>query len=571
MSSQKSFPRPAGARPVAAPADQERLRQPSWVNPQAQPGFPQQSADAWPPQQEGGFQGGGFDQPGGYGQPQQTPQQPDYGHWGSLQTGPSGQSNQAQTDPYAPQFEPYTAPGSTPYGRQQQTSGYGQQPVAPQWPGRGGSNDPHGFDAGSSYGGQGYAQAQQPGQGSAYSDGYTEPELSAADWAGQPSEFGHDAYQQHARGGAELGFATAEGGELDHSYVEDDVEYEDEDAPRSRRPLMVVMALAGAILIGGGMAYGYKKLSSAAPQGEPPIIKSEDFPSKTKPADAGGKTFPYSDTKIMGRLGDGTSSAPADGSPDQAAAAPSDTAQASPPDDSANEGGPRKVSTLVVGRDGSIQAPPPEPPAPSSQVAVVPGTSLVDVFGQNGGGQGQGRDEPLPQAHQDKSVSGDDTPAPMKKAAAAAPIKVSKINSVSGTKPPTTGSIEDRDDAAAPAASKKLKKVARAESATTSDAYSESGPPITSSGGGAGYVAVLASIPHSGSSRIDALKRFADMQQQYSTALAGKTPDIASANLGAKGNFDRLVVGPPGSRQEANNVCSQLKAQGYTNCWVTTY
>jgi cell division septation protein DedD len=177
----------------------------------------------------------------------------------------------------------------------------------------------------------------------------------------------------------------------------------------------------------------------------------------------------------------------------------------------------------------------------------------------------------LPQTHQEKSVSGDDTPAPMKKAAAAAPIKVSKINSVSGTKPPTTGSIEERDDAAAPAASKKLKKVARAESATTSDAYSESGPPITSSGGGAGYVAVLASIPHSGSSRIDALKRFADMQQQYSTALAGKTPDIASANLGAKGNFDRLVVGPPGSRQEANNVCSQLKAQGYTNCWVTTY
>lgn len=567
MSSQNSFPRPAGARPVATPTDQERLRQPSWVNPQAQPGFPQQSADAWPPQQGGGFQGGGFGQPADYGQPQQAPQQPDYGHWGSLQGGPSGQSSPARTDPYAPQFEPYTAPGGTPYGRQQQASGYGQQPAAPQWPGRGGSNDPRGFDAGSGYGGPGYAQAQ-PGQGSGYSDGYNEPELSAADWAGQPSEFGHDPYQQNARGGADLGFATAEGGELDQAYAEDDLEYEDEDAPRSRRPLMVVVALAGAILIGGGMAYGYKKLSSTAPQGDPPIIKSEDFPSKTKPADAGGKTFPYSDTKIMGRLGDGTSSAPADGSPDQAAPAPSDTAQATPPDDSANDGGPRKVSTLVVGRDGSIQAPPPEPPAPSSQVAV-PGTSLVDAFGQNGGGQAQGRDEPLPQPRQGRSVSGDDTPVPMKKAAAAAPIKVSKINSVSGTKPPTTGSIGERDDAAAPAASKKLKKVARAEPATTSDAYSESAP-VTSSGG-AGYVAVLASIPHSGSSRIDALKRFADMQQKYSTALAGKTPDISSANLGAKGNFDRLVVGPPGSRQEANSVCSQLKAEGYTSCWVTTY
>lgn len=571
MSSQNSFQRPAGGRPAANPADQDRSRQPSWVNSQAQVGYPQQPADAWPPQQGAGYQGGGFAQQAGYGQPQQAPQQADYGHWGALQTGQSGQPGPAQADPYAPQFEPYVAPGSASYGRQQQVSGYGQQPNAPQWPGRGGPADPRGFDAGG-YGGPGYAPAQ-PGQGSAFSDAYNEPELSSADWAGQPSEFDHDSYQQQARGGGNLGFATAEGGELDPAYAEDDVEYEDEDAPRSRRPLMVVMALAGAILVGGGMAYGYKKFSSGGPQGEPPIVKSEDFPSKTKPADAGGKTFPYSDTKIMGRLGDGTSSAPADGSPDQAAPAPSDTAQAAPAEDSANDGGPRKVSTLVVGRDGSIQSPPPEAPAPSSQVAGVPGTSLVDVFGQNGGGgQGHGRDEPLPQAHQEKSVSGDDTPAPMKKAVAATPVKVSKINSASSTKPSTTtGSIDDRDDAAAPAPSKKLKKVARAESATTSDAYSESGPPVTTSGGGSGYVAVLASVPHSGSSRIDALKRFADMQQKYSAALSGKTPDIATANLGAKGNFDRLIVGPPGSRQEASNVCSQLKAEGYTSCWVTTY
>jgi hypothetical protein len=566
MSSQNSFQRPAGGRPAANPADQERLRQPSWVNPQAQQGYPQQPANAWPPQQPQAPQGG-YGQQVGYGQPQAAAQQPDYGHWGALQTGQGRQPSPAQTDPYAPQFEPYVAPGSTPYGRQQASGydqqGYDQQPNAQQWPGRGGAADPRGFDAGG-YGGPGYDPAQ-PGQGSGYADAYHETELSSADWAGQPSEFDHESYQQQARG-TNLGFATAEGGELDPAYAEDDGEYEDEHAPRSRRPLMVMMALAGAVLVGGGMAYGYKKFSSSGPQGDPPIIKSEDFPSKTKPADAGGKTFPYSDTKIMGRLGDGTSSAPADGSSDQATAAPADTAQAAPAEDASNDGGPRKVSTLVVGRDGSIQ-PPPEAPAPSSQVAV-PGTSLVDAFGQNGGGQRQGRDEQLPQAHASKSVTGDDTPAPMKKA-----VTPVKINSASGSKPSaTTGSIDNRDDAAAPAPSKKLKKVARAEPTTTSDAYSESsGPPIPSSGGSSGYVAVLASVPHSASSRIDALKRYADMQQKYSSALAGKTPDVASANLGAKGNFDRLIVGPPGSRQEASNVCSQLKAQGYASCWVTTY
>jgi len=563
MSSQNSFQRPAGGRPAANPADQDRLRQPSWVNSQAQSGYPQQASSAWPPQQSAPAPQGGYGQQAGYGQPQAPQQQPDYGHWGALQAGnqtqhqtaQGRQPSLAQTDPYAPQFEPYVAPGTTPYGHQQ-ASGYDQQSNSQQWPARGGPADPRGFDAGG-YGGQGYAESQI-GQGAGFADPYRqENELSAADWAGQPSEFDHDGYQQHARG-TNLGFATAEGGELDPAYAEDDGEYEDEPAPRSRRPLMVMMALAGAILVGGGMAYGYKKLSSSGPQGDPPIIKSEDFPSKTKPADAGGKTFPYSDTKIMGRLGDGTSSEPADGSTDQAAAAPTDSAQA----DGAANGGPRKVSTLVVGRDGSIQSPPPEAAAP--QDAGVPGTALVDVFGQNGnGGPERGRDEPLPQARHDTPVSGDETPAAMKKVA----VTPVKINGSPAAKPATaTGSI---DGAATPAPTKKLKKIAKAET-TTSDAYSESAPPVTTSGG-SGFVAVLASVPHSASSRIDALKRFADMQQKYSTALSGKTPDIATANLGAKGNFDRLVVGPPGSRQEASSVCAQLKAAGYSSCWVTSY
>ena len=70
---------------------------------------------------------------------------------------------------------------------------------------------------------------------------------------------------------------------------------------------------------------------------------------------------------------------------------------------------------------------------------------------------------------------------------------------------------------------------------------------------------------------MDALKRFADMQQKYSSVLSGKTPDVAEANLGAKGNYHRLVVGPPASRQQASMLCTDLKAQGYTDCWVTSY
>jgi hypothetical protein len=91
------------------------------------------------------------------------------------------------------------------------------------------------------------------------------------------------------------------------------------------------------------------------------------------------------------------------------------------------------------------------------------------------------------------------------------------------------------------------------------------------SGGANGYVVVLASVPASGASRLTALKKFADMQQQYGSVLQNKTPDVQEANLGEKGVYHRLVVGPPGSRAQASTLCSDLKAAGYKDCWVMAY
>jgi cell division septation protein DedD len=70
---------------------------------------------------------------------------------------------------------------------------------------------------------------------------------------------------------------------------------------------------------------------------------------------------------------------------------------------------------------------------------------------------------------------------------------------------------------------------------------------------------------------MDALKQFADMQQKYGALLQNKTPDVQEANLGEKGTYHRLLVGPPGSREAASTLCTQLKEQGYTGCWVTAY
>ena len=45
----------------------------------------------------------------------------------------------------------------------------------------------------------------------------------------------------------------------------------------------------------------------------------------------------------------------------------------------------------------------------------------------------------------------------------------------------------------------------------------------------------------------------------------------SETNLGEKGVWYWLVVGPPGSRDAAASLCTQLKAAGYSGCWVTAY
>jgi hypothetical protein len=53
--------------------------------------------------------------------------------------------------------------------------------------------------------------------------------------------------------------------------------------------------------------------------------------------------------------------------------------------------------------------------------------------------------------------------------------------------------------------------------------------------------------------------------------LQNRTPDVQEANLGAKGTYHRLLVGPPGSRGQASALCTELKAAGYKDCWVMAY
>jgi hypothetical protein len=306
------------------------------------------------------------------------------------------------------------------------------------------------------------------------------------------------------------------------------------------------------------LTYAYSAmLSPTSSNGTPPVVKGDDGPFKVKPSDPGGKQFANADSKILGRLGEG-------GQP-----APSGEADAS---------GARKVPVLTVGRDGSIQAPAaPEEPSATKSTVAVPGMIIGGLGGPPAPraetAEAKPASEPKPEPAAAKiTTTAAETQEPVVVSPPAAPKKQAAVTS---SEEPTSSlgaqSLAEAADASDPASGAATKPAAAPKKTAAVSPPPAATAPAAAAPTGAGWVAVLLSVPVSAKSRMDALKQFADMQQKYGTLLQNKTPDIQEANLGEKGTYHRLMVGPPGSREGASELCTQLKAQGYPSCWVTAY
>jgi cell division protein FtsN len=66
----------------------------------------------------------------------------------------------------------------------------------------------------------------------------------------------------------------------------------------------------------------------------------------------------------------------------------------------------------------------------------------------------------------------------------------------------------------------------------------------------------------------DAQSSWASAQRRYASVLGNMEPNIQQADLGAKGTYYRVRVGPWASRGEAVQVCERLRAAG-GDCIVT--
>lgn len=296
-------------------------------------------------------------------------------------------------------------------------------------------------------------------------------------------------------------------GEQDH--FDDDLLEDEEEPRRGRRWLLIAAALVGAIGVGGALAYTYKAVIAPG-GGRVPWVKA-DPNVKIKPDARAAKDA--GEKKLLTRLAD------------ENKAPPEADAQDDGPD------GPKRVRTIAIPVGSN-----PPPAAATPPPPVVPGIMLDNVpspppRGQQAGGNQQGV----------KVAPAAAPPPPQLEVEEAQPPPARRVVPPVASKPPPAPPPAPRE------------KVAVAAAAPT----------------GAGYVAVLSSQK----SRMDALKAFADMQQKYGDVLGNKTPDVQQADLSARGLgvMYRLVVGPPGSRDAASGVCSQLKTAGYIGCWVTEY
>ena len=307
---------------------------------------------------------------------------------------------------------------------------------------------------------------------------------------------------------------------------------------RSRSIYMVGSALLGAIALGGALAFAYKQSGGAMGGGEPPVVQADSRPVKEAPQQPGGKEFPHKNKLIYERLQNGDQpeaerivprqeelAMPAMPGAAPGAAPMQPPAVATVDDPNAADGGPRRVKTLVVRPDGSVM-PPPEAPAAPQQAAPAEAA-------------------PAPAPQQQMAAAEPAMPAmPMPQAApAAAPAPVAQA-----APPPAAAPAADP----APVAAIPPKpKVAAADPAPVPAKPSQ-------------YVVQVGSKQN----QTEALATFADMQQKYPTLLASYRPMVQKADLGAKGVWYRLRIGPIVDKSAATKLCGQLKSQGHPDCLV---
>lgn len=316
-------------------------------------------------------------------------------------------------------------------------------------------------------------------------------------------------------------------GYSDDAYAfEEDGYDEGEDEGQKKRggglsKIAMVLALA---VIGTGGAFAYRALVISPRNGEPPIIRADNSPTKIIPAPADGNA------KVPDRLSVGSEKMV--------------SREETPVDVNSRAAGPRVVfppltqsstpqapptNTMASNDPPPMTAPPINPAATNSGTAAASEPRRIKTF----------------------SVRGDQADAAATPAASPPPAPRGK-----GRKPPASANASAdapmslSPQGSAPAAAET--QMASANSAPSADAAPANG-----------YLVQVSSQR----SEADAQASWRALQTKFPDALGQRAPLIKRADVPDKGTFYRAMVGPFGTADEATQFCMNLKSAG-GQCFV---
>ncbi|WP_436641438.1 SPOR domain-containing protein [Microbaculum sp. FT89] len=375
-----------------------------------------------------------------------------------------------------------------------------------------------------------------------------------------------------------------------------------------RKGTMIVAGLLGLIVLGGASALLYRGIFGDGDSGPPPVIRADSAPSKLEPEKTGADEAPQQGKLVYDRVGGNAGNdearlvsreepvadvggrqvrvidpnqgqAQAQGAGLRGTTPTSD----SPADSAAGEELPKRVRTVVVKPDGTIvgeiEAPKPAEPLQPAPLPGTPQPAAPEQAAVTETQQTTTSGVPIPEPKPAELASAQPAavqaaPAPAAPAPAPAPSATRNPPGASFVPPaapapaqPQSGqplqlnpnvaaTLPTTRNNAAPAAAPAQRTTTAAAPSHPAEAQTTTFPP------GSYVVQVAASR-----SEQDARGTATSISQRYSGQLAGYSPAVERADLGDRGIYYRVGVGPMRSQGDANALCSKLKSAGL-DCFV---